>query len=107
MAVAILAGLLFVAFVSLVILWERARLPLYDEADRPLIDRSVQRAAQQWSTDPREVRRRTFPIVMRFGPRACVELRPRSNSGPHGGPHYLACYEGAASEPDEERISVF
>ncbi len=103
--IGVLATLLFAAVIIALVLFERARLPLYHESDRPLIERSIQKAAREWRTTPREVERLTFPIVMSFGPlRICVELRARSDSGPHGGPVYQACYEGSSQELVEEKM---
>ncbi|HET9638167.1 MAG TPA: hypothetical protein VFP12_03080 [Allosphingosinicella sp.] len=85
---AILSALLLLLAVSLVanvLLYRQASRPLFEEADRPLIERTIARSPRIGSEDVRSV---TFPIVMRRGDRTCVELRRYDRLGYTG-----ACYD--------------
>jgi hypothetical protein len=56
---------------------------LFDESDRPLIERTIAR-----SPDCDELRSASFPIVMHWGTRTCVELRRFDRRGYSG-----ACFD--------------
>ena len=82
------AALLLLLMASLagnLLLYRQARRPLFEEADRPLIERTVALSPFMGSQDVRAV---TFPIVMRQGRRTCVELRRYDGLGYSG-----ACYD--------------
>lgn len=77
--------LLTASIAANVLLYREASRPLFDEADRPLIERTIARSPCMGSDDVRAV---TFPIVMRHGHRTCVELRRYDGLGYSG-----ACYD--------------
>jgi hypothetical protein len=78
--------LLMTSVAGNVLLYREASRPLFDEGDRPLIERTVALSPRMDSDDIRAV---TFPIVMRHGQRTCVELRRYDGLGYSG-----ACYDG-------------
>jgi hypothetical protein len=77
--------LLMASMVANVLLYRKASRPLFAEADRPLIERTIALSPHMDSDDIRAV---TFPIVMRWGHRTCVELRRYDGLGYSG-----ACYD--------------
>ena len=81
--------LLAASSVANLLLYRKAARPLFDEADRPLIERTIaDAAARSKHTGPDEIRADAFPIVMRWGSRTCVELRRHDGLGYIG-----ACYD--------------
>lgn len=84
-----LVPLLAVSLVANVLLYRKASRPLFDEGDRPLIERTIaDAAARSKHIGPDEIRATAFPIVMRWGHRTCVELRRYDRLGYIG-----ACYD--------------
>jgi hypothetical protein len=84
--VVILLLLLIASIAGNILLYRQARRPLFNNGERPLIERTI---ALFPGTDPEEIRAMTFPIVMRQGDRTCVEMRLHNGRG-----HYGACYDG-------------
>jgi hypothetical protein len=84
--VVILLLLLMASFAGNILLYRQASRPLFEEGDRPLIERTVALFPRMNREDIRTV---TFPIVMRQGDRTCVELRRHDGLG-----HFGACYDG-------------
>lgn len=80
--------LLTASLAANLLLYRQASRPLFREADRPLIERTVAHFAGMARVPPDRVRTETFPIVMRWGRRTCVELRRRDGLGYSG-----ACYD--------------
>lgn len=97
--VPLLLVLLTASLVGNVLLYPLATRPLFDEGDRPLVDRTVAAASHL----PRS---EFFPIVYRRHGEAgepsltCVELRSRHRLG-----HYGTCYD-VNGHVVEERQSV-
>lgn len=89
---AILSTLLLVLAASLaanLFLYRQASRPLFDEGDRPLVERTIAGAAVRSRAESAgDIRAETFPIVMRLGDRTCVELRRHDGRG-----HTGACYD--------------
>ncbi len=89
---AILGALLLLLAGSLaanVLLYRQASRPLFEEGDRPLIERTIARAGARTRPDSSDdIRAQTFPIVMRRGHQTCVELRRYDRLGYIG-----ACYD--------------
>jgi hypothetical protein len=80
--------LLIASFAGNVVLYREASRPLFHEADRPLIERTIVHFAHSARVSPDQIRAETFPIVMRWGHRTCVELRRNDGLGYSG-----ACYD--------------
>lgn len=101
---AILSALLLLLAVSLaanVLLYRQASRPLFEEADRPLIERTIAQAGGRTRPDSAgDIRAETFPIVIRWGHRTCVELRRYDRLG-----HIGACYD-PGGRPVEEAEGV-
>jgi hypothetical protein len=70
------------------LLYRKSSRPLFHEADRPLIDRTIVRFAGLSRVPAERIRAETFPIVMRWGRRTCVELRRKDGTGYSG-----ACFD--------------
>ncbi len=83
--VAALLLLLMASLAGNALLYRQATRPLFDEADRPLIERTIALTPRMGSEDSRTV---TFPIVMRQGDRTCVQLRRYDRLGYAG-----ACFD--------------
>lgn len=81
----VLSILLALAIAAIIWLYPRATRPLYDDQDEALIETAVQHSAREFRSSPGEVRRYTFPIVMRLAGETCVELRStlRERAGNH------------------------
>jgi hypothetical protein len=77
--------LLMASVAGNVLLYRQANRPLFEEVDRPLIERTIALSRGMGSENIRTV---TFPIVMRWGHRTCVELRRYDGLGYIG-----ACYD--------------
>jgi hypothetical protein len=82
--------LLAISLAANAYLYSLATRPLYAASDRPLIERTLARAAIAERTNPEELRAGTFPIVLEIGGRTCVDIRNTD-----GGGHYAACYDRA------------
>ena len=95
----LLAASLFAAVVAILVLRERARLPLHFEADEPLIDRTVGAVARTARATPHDIERTTFPIVIHLSDRICVELRARPGTD-YGG--WVSCYDRTSGALIEE-----
>ena len=92
-----LALLLIGSLVGNVFLYRKATLPLYDTADRPLIERTIALAAAVERTDNATLRAHSFPIVFHLGGgRTCVELRDLDDRG-----HYTACYDRSGRQVEQ------
>lgn len=76
--------LLMASLAGNLLLYRQASRPLFEEGDRPLIERTIALSPMA-SEDTRAV---TFPIVMSWGDRTCVELRRYDGLGYSG-----ACYD--------------
>ncbi|MEA3009861.1 MAG: hypothetical protein QOJ91_1553 [Sphingomonadales bacterium] len=71
------------------LLYRKASRPLFEEADRPLIECTIARAAaRSQHVDADDIRSHSFPIVMRRGFQTCIELRRYDRRGYIGG-----CYD--------------
>jgi hypothetical protein len=84
-SVLVLLLLLTASLAANLLLYRMASRPLFEEGDRPLIERTIALSPRMGSEDIRAV---TFPIVMRRGDRACVELRRYDGLGYSG-----ACFD--------------
>ena len=81
--------LLAASLVANVLLYRKANRPLFDEGERPLVERTIAEAgARSRPNTANDIRAETFPIVMRLGDRTCVELRRHDELG-----HIGACYD--------------
>ena|SRR5215213_1499691 len=80
--------LLAASLVANMLLYRKASRPLFEEGDRPLIERTIASAARSQRVSPDEIRADAFPIVMRSARRTCVELRRYDRLGYSG-----ACYD--------------
>ena len=70
-------------------LYREASRALFEEHDRPLIDRTVALFARLQPAEAEEIQAATFPMVMHLNDgMRCVELRRRD-----GLSHYTACYD--------------
>lgn len=78
--------LLLASVAGNILLYRKASRPLFEEGDRPLIERTISLFLRM---NPEGIRAMTFPIVMRQGDRTCVELRQHDGRG-----HFGACYDG-------------
>jgi hypothetical protein len=81
--VASLLLLLAVSLAANALLYRKERRPLFDEFDRTLIERTIAR-----SPEPDQRRSASFPIVMHWGTRTCVELRRYDRRG-----YSAACFD--------------
>ncbi len=75
------------AALNILLLYRQANRPLFEEGDRPLIERTIAHFAAQGPNSEEEIRANSFPIVVRLGNMRCVELR----YGRQG--HQGACYD--------------
>lgn len=100
--IACLSVLLMAAVAGLIVLYPRAGRTLVPSHQQYLVDRAEKRAAAFFHHSVADQRRMTFPMVMEFVDRVCVELR---SSAADGAANYLACYakNGALIE---ERATV-
>lgn len=71
--VAVLLLLLVASLAANVLLYRKGSRPLFEEGDRPLIERTI--ALSPRMSLEEDTRTVTFPIVMSWGDRTCVELR--------------------------------
>jgi len=100
-AVALLSAMLLASLAAIFLLCGRAGPPLSYEGDRPLIERTRQRAATIFRSDGDSVAQDSVPIVLHLSDRTCVVL-----GMPSGGDPYLACDDRRTLEVMEERASV-
>jgi hypothetical protein len=94
--------LLVGAAIGLGILYPRASRTLVRPHHQHLVQRAEQEAAATFHHSPEDQQRITFPMVMEFADRTCVELR---STAADGGGNYLACYS-RSGEVLEERATV-
>jgi hypothetical protein len=80
--------LLAASLLGNVLLYRQATRLLFDEDDQPLIDRTAAHFARSARTSATNIKAESFPIVMRFGDRTCIELRRHDRLGRQG-----ACYD--------------
>jgi len=81
--------MLAASLVANLLLYRKASRPLFEEGDRPLIERTIAEAGARTRPDSADdIRAETFPIVMRRGHQTCVELRRYDRLGYIG-----ACYD--------------
>jgi hypothetical protein len=80
--------LLAASLAANLLLYRKANRPLFEEGDRPLIERTVG-LFTRGGANHAAIEAETFPLVMRLSDRTCVELRRHDGRG-----YQRACYDG-------------
>ncbi len=80
--------LLAASLAANLLLYRKADGALFDEGDRPLIERTVT-LFTRGGANRTQIEAESFPVVMRLPDRTCVELRRHDGRG-----YRRACYDG-------------